>query len=74
MRGPAGGTGSVGAWGRRREPHRAPEALLVAIRAADTAAVEEGAGRKVEAGQHDKWAHAMSAESEPRPSPGAFAF
>ena len=54
MRSPAGRTGGVGAWRRRRESHRAPEARLVALRAADTAAVEEGAGRKVEAGQHDK--------------------
>jgi hypothetical protein len=54
MRSPAGRTGGVGARRRRREHHRSPEAPLVAIRAADTAAVEEGAGRKVEAGQHDK--------------------
>lgn len=61
MRSPAGGIRGVGAWRRRRESHRAPEASLVAIRAADTA-VEAGAAWKVEAGQHDKWARAMSAE------------
>lgn len=69
----AGWTGSVGTWTHRREPHRAPAAPLVAIRAADTAAVEEGAGRKGEAGRHDKWARAMAAESEPR-APGALGF
>ena len=62
MRRPAGRTGSVGAWRHRRESHRAPEASLVAIRAADTAVVKAGAGRRVEAGQHDKWARTMSAE------------
>jgi hypothetical protein len=65
VRSPSGRTavsvpGGIGAnpTERRRRP-------VVATRAADTAVVKEGAGRRVQAGKHDKWARAMSADSEP---------
>jgi hypothetical protein len=54
------GPGGVGA--NSTDP---PQAPLVTTRAADTAVVQEGAGRRVKAGQHDEWARAMSADANP---------